>query len=348
MLNRLKTVSMLPVMLILCLFFLTGCESEKEKTENVNNSGTAPEIQIVVENNLAEIQEVESIEDGQESSGDIQSESGEDTESVEESNTGSGDLSENVGEESSENDTNADTEGEITDDMGASDESTDSDNVSENTAPAYTGTATIVIDAGHQIKGNNEKEPVGPGATETKAKVSGGTSGRFSGIPEYQVNLNVAILLKNKLLAKGYNVIMVRETNEVNISNSERAAIANSNNADVFIRIHCNGSDNSTANGAMTICPTKNNPYCAGIYDQSRKLSDCVLEAICAESGCRREKVWETDTMSGINWCQVPVTIVEMGYMTNQTEDMKLADPAYQDKMAEGMVKGIEKYLASR
>ena len=203
----------------------------------------------------------------------------------------------------------------------------------------------IVIDAGHQRKGNSDREPDGPGSTTLKAKCSAGATGHYTGIPEYELNLIVAKKVQKILLERGYEVIMVRDTHDVDLSNSERAEIANKAGADVFIRIHANASDNSDANGAETLCQTKNNPYNADQYAQSRKLSDCVLDALCERCGCKKRHVVETDTMSGINWCKVPVTIVEMGFMSNEKEDRLMATEEYRDKLAEGIANGIDRYF---
>lgn len=204
----------------------------------------------------------------------------------------------------------------------------------------------ICIDAGHQATPNTDTEPIGPGAEDKKAKVSAGNTGVTTGTEEYELNLEVALKLQSALEARGYTVKMIRTSNDVDISNAARAELANSDKADAFIRIHANGSTDTNASGVMTVCQTKDNPYNADIYDSCKRLSADVLSGMAAATGANSEGVWETDSMSGINWCKVPVTIVEIGYMTNSEEDQKLVTSDYQNLLAKGIADGIDAYFA--
>lgn len=202
----------------------------------------------------------------------------------------------------------------------------------------------IAIDAGHQSKGNNEKEPIGPGASTTKPKVSSGTRGVATGVPEYKLNLVIALKVKEELLERGYDVYMIRETNDVNLSNQERAEMANESGADLFIRIHADGSENSSVSGTSTLYPSENNSYVDYLYEDSYELSKAIVDAMCDRTGARNRGAIARDDMSGINWCTIPVSIIEMGYMSNKKEDKLMQTEEYQNKMAEGICDGIDTY----
>ena len=204
----------------------------------------------------------------------------------------------------------------------------------------------IVIDAGHQTHAMSATEPIGPGLSTRKAKVTGGTSGVATHLPEYKLNLQVAKKLRTELENRGYKVVMVRTKNNVKISNVERAKIANENKADAFIRIHANSSESGSVKGALTIAPQSDNPYMTKKNrKKSQSLSKKVLTEFCKATGAGNRGVMYTNSMTGINWCKVPVTIVEMGFMSNASEDRKMASASYQKKMVKGIAGGIDKFL---
>lgn len=203
----------------------------------------------------------------------------------------------------------------------------------------------IVIDPGHQLRGDNNKEANGPGSNTMKARVTSGTTGVATGVAEYILNLDISLKLKAELENRGYVVHMTRSTHDVNISNKERAEYANSVNADIAVRIHANGSSNASIRGVETYGPSASNPYVSHLSNASMSLSKCIVDSYAAATGFRNRGARTSDIMTGINWSSVPVTIVELGYMSNADEDRAMQDSTMQNNMVQGIANGIDAYF---
>lgn len=206
----------------------------------------------------------------------------------------------------------------------------------------------VAIDAGHQKKGNSATEPVGPGSSTKKAKVSSGTSGVSTHVPEYKLTLQVAKKLRKELLSRGYEVIMSRTKNDVNISNKQRAIRANKGGADICIRLHADGSSSSSVRGASALYPSTGNPYVGKLSSQSKRLSQCVLTNYCKQSGIKSRGLSLRDDLTGTNWSTIPVTLIEMGFMSNPAEDRLMQSSSTQKKMVKGIADGVDSYFAKK
>ena len=207
----------------------------------------------------------------------------------------------------------------------------------------------VAIDPGHQGPqvDMSEKEENAPGSGEMKAKATGGTTGAYTGLPEYQLNLDVALKVRDLLEERGYQVLMAREDNDTAISNKERAQLANEAGADVCVRIHANGSEDPSVQGALCLVVSPDNPYAGQLYEESNRLAESVLAAYCDATGFANQGVVTNDTMTGLNWSEIPVMILEMGFMTNEHDDTKMADEAFQEQMAKGIADGIDAYMGT-
>ena len=208
----------------------------------------------------------------------------------------------------------------------------------------------VAIDPGHQGSwvDMSAQEPSAPGSSETKAKATTGTTGKFSGLNEYELNLQVSFLLRDELEDRGYEVVMTREDHDTAISNKERAELAAAEGADILVRIHANGSDDTSVNGALAMVPSQSNPYVGYMYEECYELGEDILKAYCESTGIADDGVQYYDNMSGINWSTIPVTILEMGFMSNQNDDLLMADETFQPVMAEGIANGIDDYFEDK
>lgn len=203
----------------------------------------------------------------------------------------------------------------------------------------------IAIDAGHQLRGDSSTEPIGPGASARKAKVAGGATGVATRTPEYKLNLKVAKRLRDELKSRGYEVVMIRTSNRVNISNKKRAKIANKSGADICIRIHADGSSSSQVRGASVLYPSAKNPYVGKLSKSSKRLSNCLIQNYCRATGIRNRGLSQRDDLTGTNWSTIPVSLIELGFLSNPTEDKMMQRAGVQKKMAEGIADGVDEYF---
>ncbi len=214
-------------------------------------------------------------------------------------------------------------------------ETTAKPHVSNGAAPDLTG-YVVVIDPGHQTHANSGQEAIAPpeyGISGTKDKCSSGTSGVSTCRSEYKVNLEIGLKLASYLESLGCEVHMTRTENDVDISNIERAEFALSYSPDVYIRLHCDGSDNSSARG-IGVFVTDLGPLTDKLGDWGDMLGNCLSDS----TGSSYRGCWASSTYSGLNWAaDVPSFLLEMGFMSNSTDDELLSDPDYQDKICEGI-----------
>jgi N-acetylmuramoyl-L-alanine amidase len=203
----------------------------------------------------------------------------------------------------------------------------------------------VVIDPGHQAKADSNLEPIGPGSTEQKAKVSSGTAGVATGTPESELVLAVALKLRDSLAAHGMEVVMTRISQSVSISNIERAQIANEAGADLFVRVHADGNSDPAVNGIHVLYPASIAGWTDDIAAASKRAATLAQQELIAATGAKDRGINPRDDMTGFNWCDVPVILPEIGFMTNPAEDKLLATTAYQDKIVQALTRAILAYL---
>jgi N-acetylmuramoyl-L-alanine amidase len=204
----------------------------------------------------------------------------------------------------------------------------------------------IVVDPGHDLRANLATEPIGPGSTTMKIKDGGGTHGVVSGLSEADLNLRVALRLRSLLERAGVRVVMTRSrTAGTSIGNIARARIANRAGAALFLRIHADGSLDPGARGSHTLYPAYRRGWTDDVYAQSKRAARIVQAELVAALGFPDRGLQERPDYTGFNWANVPVVLVEMGFMTNPTEDRLLATLAYEQRAAVGLCRGALRFI---
>lgn len=204
---------------------------------------------------------------------------------------------------------------------------------------------TICVDAGH---GSNKSLGTVRLAPNSKKKVSGGTRGTrgvATGVSEAALNLKVAKRLKTALEKKGATVVMVRTSAVCNLNNVQRCKVATKAKADLTIRLHADGSTNSSVHGVSMQLPGRT--YCSkSMVNKSTNAGKAVYKAVLKSTGAKGMGLTTRNDLVGFNWSTNPSILLEMGFMSNRAEDKKLQKTAYQKKIVSGIVKGTITYFS--
>lgn len=201
---------------------------------------------------------------------------------------------------------------------------------------------TVCIDPGHCVTSEKQREQVSPKSTETKNVFGGGTAGKNQ--TEEQLNLKVGLMLREALENEDAVVLMTREVSEIAINNIERAQIGNQ--ADCCIRIHADGVDDSSVHGISVLVPSGDLLGTPGIITPSRSFGELMQKHLVEQTGAKDRGVVNRTDLVGFNWSEVPVVLVEMGFMTNPEEDARMENPEYQQLLVNGMTAAIIEWFS--
>jgi N-acetylmuramoyl-L-alanine amidase len=206
---------------------------------------------------------------------------------------------------------------------------------------ALAPTPLICLDPGHGTLPSvgRQTEPIGPGSTIRKIKDGGGAPG------EAPVALAIAFRTRALLRHDGYRVAMTRTGPTYAGGNIARAQFCNVRHAALMIRIHADGSSDSSQHGVKTLVPAFHRGWTDDIYTQSLRAARKVQAAVVHSTGAKNIGLVLRSDLTGFNWANVPAILVECGFMTNPAEGRLLRTPAYQLKVARGLTAGAEAYL---
>jgi N-acetylmuramoyl-L-alanine amidase len=176
-----------------------------------------------------------------------------------------------------------------------------------------------------------------------KIKDGGGASG------EAGVALAVARRTRSLLLARGYRVAMTRTGPTFRYGtggNIARAQFCNRRHAALMVRIHADGSQNTSLHGISTLVPAWHRGWTNDIYGPSLRAGRMLQRALVSATGAADRGLVRRSDLTGFNWANVPAVLVEAGFLSNPTERRLLHSGAYQQRLAVGLTAGIASFIA--
>jgi N-acetylmuramoyl-L-alanine amidase len=212
-------------------------------------------------------------------------------------------------------------------------------------ATGVAAAALICLDPGHGTPPaiGRQTEPIGPGSHVLKIKDGGGASG------EAAVALAIAKRTRRLLLARGYRVAMTRTGPTIHLGNGDgniaRAKFCNARHAALMIRIHADGSSDRSLQGVSTLVPAWHKGWTDDIYRSSLRAGRLVQRSVVAATGAADRGIVRRSDLTGFNWADVPVVLVEAGFLSNRTDSRLLHTASYQQKVARGLANGTAAFV---
>ena len=206
----------------------------------------------------------------------------------------------------------------------------------------------VCLDPGHGTPPaiGRQLEPIGPGSRELKIKDGGGAPG------EAQVALAIALRTRRLLLARGYRVAMTRTGPTIHLGNGDgniaRARFCNRRHAALMVRIHADGAADRSLHGVSTLVPAWRRGWTNDIYGRSVRAGRALQKGVTRATGAADRGIVQRSDLTGFNWADVPVVLVESGFLSNPTEARRLKTAAYQQRVALGLTRGVSAFLAGR
>ena len=141
---------------------------------------------------------------------------------------------------------------------------------------------------------------------------------------------------------------MTRERAGYTGGNVDRAKFCNARRAALMIRIHADGSTNTSQRGVHTLYPALHRGWTDDVFRPSLLAATLIQREVVRATGARDLGLQRGSDLTGFNWADVPVVLVETGFLSNPAESRLLHSAAYQERIARGLALGAESYLAKR
>jgi N-acetylmuramoyl-L-alanine amidase len=213
-------------------------------------------------------------------------------------------------------------------------------------AAGLAAASLICLDPGHGTPPaiGQQLEPIGPGSKEMKIKDGGGAPG------EAAVALAIAKRARKLLVARGYRVAMTRTGTTIRLGNGNgniaRARFCNRRHAALMVRIHADGSSDRSLHGVSTLVPAWHRGWTDDIYRPSLRAGRAMEKAVVRATGAADHGIVQRSDLTGFNWADVPVVLVEAGFLSNPTEERRLKTGAYQQRVARGLTRGVAAFVS--